>query len=227
MLHRRGLQSAQNEMRRKEPLPSKISKAVKPRAGEARLRAFLAIANMDAVPEADLFELGQRAGLTVPGGIREMYFQEVLNAYRRLTKQRSHPTIRVGGFNLSAEEFYIFRASLRDVFFDIAYRDAKDTSRTIGALVYDTFDPTPEGRIDVDASPWGRFRSALRDAEVERIKHCEVQDCSKFFYAVRQGQKACSKRCNLKRRVKKWRQKQAKYEYNRKLTIARVKGERS
>jgi hypothetical protein len=81
---------------------------------------------------------------------------------------------------------------------------------------------TENGRICFQPEPlrWA-FKAALDGAETRRIRRCPI--CSKFFYAVRGTQKACSPRCNATRRVRAWRAKQAQYEYKRKLRSAGLK----
>jgi hypothetical protein len=63
--------------------------------------------------------------------------------------------------------------------------------------------------------PFKDFLAALEGVEAIRVRQCPV--CSRFFYAFRKDQKACSKRCNSARRVRDWRANQARHEYNRKL----------
>jgi hypothetical protein len=81
---------------------------------------------------------------------------------------------------------------------------------------------TPAGRLAEREDLFhGKFVSAaLAGIEISRLMRCEV--CQAFMYAVRRGQEACSKRCNDVRRVRRWRQKQARYEQNRKFRSAGV-----
>src|ERR1700722_14095998 len=81
---------------------------------------------------------------------------------------------------------------------------------------------TETGRIYFQPEPlrWA-FKVALDGAETRRIRRCPI--CSKFFYAVRGTQKACSQRCDATRRVREGRAKQAQYEYKRKLRSAGLK----
>jgi hypothetical protein len=74
--------------------------------------------------------------------------------------------------------------------------------------------------------PYKDFLAALEGVEAARVRQCPV--CKRFFFALRQDQKACSKPCNAARRVRDWRAKQANYEYRRKLRGAELEaGERS
>lgn len=66
--------------------------------------------------------------------------------------------------------------------------------------------------------PHFEFKAALVGIQLERLRQCEI--CERFFYAVPIDRKTCSKKCNNTRRVKEWRAKQAKHEYNRKLRSA-------
>jgi hypothetical protein len=85
------------------------------------------------------------------------------------------------------------------------------------------FTITPDGRLSERQDLFhGKFLStALAGVEIARLMRCEV--CQAFMYAVRLGQKACSKRCNDVRRVRRWRQKQAIYEQSRKFRSAGVR----
>jgi len=66
--------------------------------------------------------------------------------------------------------------------------------------------------------PFKDFLAALEGVEVVRLRQCPI--CSRFFYALRKDQKACSKRCNAARRERDWRANQSSYEYQRKLKSA-------
>ncbi len=66
--------------------------------------------------------------------------------------------------------------------------------------------------------PFKDFLAALDGAEAQRVRQCPM--CGRFFYALRKDQKACSKRCNVARRVREWRASQARHEYRRKLRKA-------
>ena len=76
--------------------------------------------------------------------------------------------------------------------------------------------------------PYNDFLVALKGISATRVRQCSV--CNHFFFALREDQKACSKRCNAVRRVREWRANQAGHEYRRKLreagllTPARKKG---
>jgi hypothetical protein len=60
----------------------------------------------------------------------------------------------------------------------------------------------------------GKFlKGALAEVNINRFMRCEI--CRAFMYSVRQGQKACSQRCNAVRRVRAWRAKKDKYKFNR------------
>ena len=60
----------------------------------------------------------------------------------------------------------------------------------------------------------GKFLDgALAEVNINRFMCCEI--CRAFMYSVRQGQKACSQRCNAVRRVRAWRAKKDKYKFNR------------
>ena len=89
------------------------------------------------------------------------------------------------------------------------------------------FEVMPEGRLRERNDVFhGKFlREALPRLKITRLARCEV--CRRFMYAVREGQKTCSKRCNAVRRVRAWRARQGEYEYNRKLKSAGVKKKRS
>ena len=72
-----------------------------------------------------------------------------------------------------------------------------------------------------------RFVEALRGAELVRFKRCPI--CKQFFYALRAltdsatDSKACSPPCNDALRVRRWRDRQAQHEYNRKLKLSGIK----
>ena len=66
--------------------------------------------------------------------------------------------------------------------------------------------------------PFMEFLAALQGVEAKRVRQCPV--CQRFFVALRKDQKACSKRCNVVRRVRDWRANQGRYEYRRKLSGA-------
>lgn len=66
--------------------------------------------------------------------------------------------------------------------------------------------------------PFKDFVAALDGMPAGRIRVCPV--CSRFFFASRKDQKACSRRCNAVRRVRDWRAKQGQHEYRRKLRTA-------
>jgi hypothetical protein len=73
--------------------------------------------------------------------------------------------------------------------------------------------------------PYKDFLTALAGVELARVRQCGV--CSRFFFALRKDQKACSKLCNGTRRVRDWRANQAKHEYRRKLRASGIlKGKR-
>jgi hypothetical protein len=72
-----------------------------------------------------------------------------------------------------------------------------------------------------------RFVEALRGAELVRFKRCPI--CKQFFYALRAltdsatDSKACSPPCNDALRARRWRDRQAQHEYNRKLKLSGIK----
>jgi hypothetical protein len=72
--------------------------------------------------------------------------------------------------------------------------------------------------------PFKDFLAALQGVEAVRVRQCPM--CSRFFYALRKDQKACSKRCNAARRVRDWRANQARHEYRRKLSGAGLLAQR-
>jgi predicted nucleic acid-binding Zn ribbon protein len=123
------------------------------------------------------------------------------------------------------------------------YALAFATRQTLEALVrarhqvatgeeYTAFASSPYGRKFV-VLPTGRvceredlfndgfLAGALAAVNITRMMHCEI--CGSLAYAVREGQKCCSRTCNLVRRVRLWRAKQSKHEHNRKLKSAGVK----
>jgi hypothetical protein len=62
------------------------------------------------------------------------------------------------------------------------------------------------------------FLRALEGVEAQCVRQCPV--CRHIFFALRKDQKACSKRCNAVRRVRRWRENQDRHEYRRKLRSA-------
>jgi len=106
-----------------------------------------------------------------------------------------------------------------------------DTLRAAGKgplLVSRLYDPPATSRSEVwiydgvvatqYLDPYNDFLVALKGVSATRVRQCPV--CNHFFFALREDQKACSKRCNAARRVREWRANQARYEYRRKLTEA-------
>ena len=63
--------------------------------------------------------------------------------------------------------------------------------------------------------PFREFLGILSGTDVTRLRQCPI--CKHFFLAFRKDQKACSKRCNVVRRVRDWRANQEQHEYKRKL----------
>jgi hypothetical protein len=64
---------------------------------------------------------------------------------------------------------------------------------------------TREGKIAVKFSdPYRDLSDSVDGAESARIRRCQI--CGTLFYALRATQKACSKRCNATRRVRRWRE---------------------
>jgi predicted nucleic acid-binding Zn ribbon protein len=69
-------------------------------------------------------------------------------------------------------------------------------------------------RVEPDAYHDGFIR-ALENAEIERIKHCPI--CGAFFWAKPKNKGACSPKCLNLNRVRNWREKQSRYEANRRI----------
>ena len=65
---------------------------------------------------------------------------------------------------------------------------------------------------------YAEFLKALEGVEAQCVRQCPV--CGDIFFALRKDQKACSKRCNAVRRVRRWRENQDRHEYRRKLRSA-------
>jgi hypothetical protein len=83
-------------------------------------------------------------------------------------------------------------------------------------------DRTEAGRVTFQPDPLlENFKSAIDGVESDRVRLCPI--CSRFFFALRITQRACSTRCNQTRRVRAWREKQTQYEYTRKLKSAGLK----
>lgn len=204
---------------------NRSTKVSGPRAVAQRLKMFLDIANLPA-EEADNFERALSIELTIaPVSMRPRFYDKVFRLYRQTLHGRKGPLRMWADYDFYPEEFYRFRLSLRQLFFEVAER--VDQPKHFGGLVWDSFRQTRDGRFDVDANAWGQFRAALRDAELARIKSCSLEGCGKHFYALRRDQTCCSRQCNSKRRVYKWRENQPRYEENRKLKSASGKGDKS
>jgi hypothetical protein len=68
--------------------------------------------------------------------------------------------------------------------------------------------------VEPDAYHDGFIR-ALENAEIDRIKRCPI--CGAFFWAKPKNKGACSRKCLVRNRVRKWREKQSGYEANRRI----------
>jgi hypothetical protein len=83
-----------------------------------------------------------------------------------------------------------------------------------------------DGRGVLWPDPYRQFLDDMNGFELFRIRRCPV--CSMLYFAARRDKGACSPRCLNVHRVRKFRSpdKQAQYEFNRKLKLAGVKPRR-
>lgn len=150
-----------------------------------------------------------------------------------LRKTRRTPLLRALGreFRLGSEslsddtrlrEIYDSLFTLRAVLSAITLRTPGDssTSITVAVRVEETrrISTDESNRIAVRATVVGTFFDALHQAEIDRIRRCEV--CGTFFLAWRRDKGACSPQCCNTRNVreKRRREKEGRYAATRRKT---------
>jgi len=79
--------------------------------------------------------------------------------------------------------------------------------------------PRPDGIEHIEPDPLVLFLFALGNAEPSAIRRCLA--CSKYFYARRKDQIACSKSCTDVERQRRFRERHPAYEKTRKLSRKR------
>jgi hypothetical protein len=80
----------------------------------------------------------------------------------------------------------------------------------------------PDGTATLVPDPYRQFLDDLQRIDLHRIRRCPVCP-NRLFYAVRRDQGACSPQCMGVNRIRRFREKQSDYEYNRKLKSAGLK----
>jgi len=85
---------------------------------------------------------------------------------------------------------------------------------TLDSVVSET---RPKGIDRFEPTPFSMFISTLEEADLSKIRRCPV--CSKYFYAQRKDQIACSRPCSNTERQRRFRINRPVYEKNRKRNL--------
>ena len=199
-----------------EPLRVTRGDSTKPSKRYERLEPWLRFANLASdsgeLHSAYMQEFASRPIGTYPA----VFFQLTISVRLALAQKRE-----------SKKLIETYKA-VRDFLESVPAMEPRDGLNTSGADAEKDFPITffasraENGRLVFQADPLrSHFKDALDGVETQRIRRCPI--CEKIFFSQRITQRACSKLCNQTRRVREWRSKQAKYEYNRKLKSAGVK----
>jgi hypothetical protein len=119
-----------------------------------------------------------------------------------LARYRIRPTAGFGG----DQELYDFRHYVRAVYSQIASRNTHEPD-PLGSTpiisVNHAYVIDSEGKITLNLGAWEPFENLLLSVDARRMRQCD--ECGNFFYALREIQGTCSRKCGGVKRTAQWR----------------------